>query len=93
MLTIFLFLTMFIASLVLNLLIFSLIKSGFLGDPLKERLNYLLEKRLYLISIFYFILSLLIIVCLNNQGVYLDDSVVVTTKINDITFLRITIPH
>ena len=84
MLNIFDFLALFIVSLLLNLFIFSIIKSGFLGAPLKERFIYLLENRKNLLSIVCFILSLFLIVYLNNYSIIHLDSVVVTTTVENV---------
>jgi len=86
-LNIFDLLAMFIVSLILNTVIFSSLRLGYLGKNLKENFNFVLNKRQNLLSIFIFIFSLLLLFCLNNNVIFLDENVVVTTKIKDSTFV------
>lgn len=78
--------TIFLFSLVLNTILFSLIGFGYFGDNLKNKFLDLFIRRKNLMSVFIFIISSIIIFSLNNNVLHLDENIVVTTKIEETTF-------
>jgi hypothetical protein len=78
-------LILIIFSIILNGILFALIKRGLLGLRLQIILNSLLEQRIYLIPIFSFFLFLIMI---NLMGtIYLDDGeVIVSTTVGNMNF-------
>jgi hypothetical protein len=79
------FTLLLIISIGLHIFIFNIINLGFLGKDFKEIFNYLIKKGLNKISIYYFILILLLMFFVNDNVIYLDENVIVTTTINDST--------
>ena len=73
----------FVTSVFLHLFIFYIITKEYLGKEFKERFNYLLINRYNLIIILYFIIIVIINYYLKKNAVYLDENVVLTTKIQN----------
>jgi hypothetical protein len=84
--------TIFIISLILNTILFSLLYLGYFGNNLKIRFHNLITKRKNLMTILIFIISFIIISYL-NYPILLEDNIIITTKIegNEIQFSGETI--
>jgi len=82
----------FITSLILNTILFSLLYLGYFGNNLKIRFQNLITQRKNLMTILIFIISFIIIYSLNNP-ILLEDNIIITTKIegNEIQFSGETI--
>ena len=78
---------LFIISITLNYFLFKIIKLGYLGDIIRVKFNSLLETNLNLLNLFIFIISLMLMFYLNKNIIYLDENVVLTTKIDNSTFI------
>src|SRR5688572_3965049 len=78
---------LFIISITLNYFLFKIIKLGYLGDIIRVEFNSLLETKLNLLNLFIFIISLMLMFYLNKNIIYLDEKVVLTTKIDNSTFI------
>jgi len=72
--------TLFIISLILNTILFSLIYLGYFGNNLKIKFIDLITKRKNLLTLFIFIISFIVIYYLNNP-IFLDENITITTKI------------
>ena len=77
--------TLFFNSLILNTILFSLIKAGYLGNNLKHRFHKLITQNKNLMTLLIFILSFIIIYYLNNP-IYLKDIITITAKIEENAF-------
>ena len=75
-----------IFSFLLHLFFFSIIGNGYLGDPLKDFFNFILHKKQYLLIIFIFFVSLILIFNLNNNVIFLEDKISITTSIENVKF-------
>jgi hypothetical protein len=64
---------LFIISFLLNGLIFYTVKSGLLGNDLKDKLNIVLEKKIHLITLISFFLFLSLSLYLQIKNIYLDN--------------------
>ena len=71
---------LFIISLILNTILFSLIYLGYFGNNIKNRFKNLITQRKNLMTVLIFIICFIIIHYLNNP-VYLEDNMIITAKI------------
>ena len=79
---------LFIFSLLLNIALFSFIKLGFLGKDLKSIFNHIIYKYPNLFIFLIFIVSFIILVCLKQNVIFLEEEkVVVTTTLKEGTFV------
>lgn len=76
-------LLIFIFSIVLNLFLFIIVKSGFLGYVLQNKIYDLLKNKIHLFFIIPFFISFFLLTILNNNIVYLDEKEVIVTAIVD----------
>ena len=78
--------TILMFSLLLHLFIFSLLISGYLGEPLKEFSSYIISPKQNLLIILIFFVSFFLIASIKNNIIYLEDKVSITTTIENVKF-------